>query len=335
MTTRFLVIGCGSIGKRHIGNLLLLGERDITAYDSREDRRTEVASTFGVRVFADLEDGLLAGPEVVFVCTPTSLHVAHAAAAAAGGAHIFVEKPISNSLAGVQELASDARDRRLVTLVGCNFRFHPAMRALKEAIERGELGRPLYLHASFGHYLPDWHPWEDYRGGYSANRALGGGIILDSVHEIDYARWLLGEALEVSCTADKVSDLEIDTEDVAEITLRFENGAIGSLHMDYVRRPYTRWCEVVGSRATARSVIEERSFAIWRNEGGWETRTWPDEDPNRMYVREVQHFLECVRGREQPALDVIGARRVLEIALAARRSAAEGRRISLKEGSGE
>jgi predicted dehydrogenase len=183
-----------------------------------------------------------------------------------------------------------------------------------------------------GHYLPDWHPWEDYRQSYSARRELGGGVILDAIHEIDNVRWLLGKVAEATCLAGKLSQLEIDTEDIAAILLRFESGAVGEVHLDYIQRAYRRTCQIIGEDGTLHwdyTAGEVRWFSaqtkqwkVYGNPIGW--------NPNQMYLDEMRHFLRCVTGEEEPTLDVYDAAQVLRIALAAKESARQQRWIELR-----
>ncbi|HEX2385604.1 MAG TPA: aminotransferase class III-fold pyridoxal phosphate-dependent enzyme, partial [Candidatus Binatia bacterium] len=186
----------------------------------------------------------------------------------------------------------------------------------------------LSARAAFGQYLPDWHPYEDYRAGYSARRDLGGGIILDAIHEVDFLRWLAGEMQSVACFSGRLSSLEIDTEDTAALLLRFANGAIGEIHLDYVQRAYSRSAEIIGEKGTIRWDYALRAVRWYSAEDRrWRAFNDPETwEPNDMYLDEMRHFLRCLDGAETPALDLINAKRVLEIALAAK-AAAENRRV--------
>lgn len=320
---RFAVIGCGSIGKRHTRNLLALGEKDIVAFDPRAERRDEAAA-LGVSVLSSLEAVLDLDPHAVVVASPTKVHVEHALAAAQRGCHLFIEKPISDEHdPALDRLVDVVREKRLVSLVGCNLRFHPGLQLVKRMLEESRVGTVVTARAEFGHYLPSWHPSEDYRQGYSARRDLGGGVILDAIHELDYLRWLMGEIASVAALAGHLSHIEIDTEDTASILLRFANGSFGEVHLDYVQRAYTRSCEVIGDQGTiawefTRSEVRLFSAAsqVWEvypGAAGWTT--------NQMYLDEMRHFRACIAGEEQTQQDVSEAARVLDIALAAKASA--------------
>src|SRR5207237_5858660 len=168
------------------------------------------------------------------------------------GAHVFVEKPISHRIDGVADLLKEAARRQKHLMVGYNLRFHPGLARFRELVQNGAVGRPVSARAEAGEYLPDWHPWEDYRHGYAARRDLGGGVVLTFSHELDSLCWLLGAPRHVFAMVSHASSLEIDTEDVAELVLQFADGHIASVHVDYVRRPPSRALEIVGDNGVLR-----------------------------------------------------------------------------------
>lgn len=329
---RFLVIGCGSIGKRHIDNLRHLGANDIIAFDTQATRAAEVAAAHGVETVASLEAAWEQRPDVCLITAPTSLHLALARQSAEHGCHLFIEKPLSHSWQGVEELLGVVARQRLVTLVGCNMRFHPGLREIKRLLAENAVGRVIAVRVDVGQYLPDWHPWEDYRRGYSARSELGGGVILDAIHELDYLRWFFGPVADAVCLAGKLSQLEIDTEDIAAMLLRFNNGIFGEVHLDYVQRAYRRTCQVIGDEGTihwdfsAGQVrwysARTRQWIQYENPAGWEV--------NQMYIDEMKHFLACLAGDATPELDVSQAAEVLRIALAAKQSAEQRQWIRLE-----
>ena len=301
-------------------------------YDADSARSHAVQEESGGVVALDLEHGLAESPDAALICTPTALHLQLAEQALQAGAHLFIEKPISHALSGVDELVAEASARHRVLLVGCNMRFHRPITLMKLWLDGGAIGRPLYGQFRYGSYLPNWRPQQDYRSSYSARSELGGGIVLDAVHEIDYARWFLGEPEMVSAMTGQVSGLDINTEDVAEISLRFASGAMADIHMDYLRPVRGRSCELIGDEGMivwrAEGKSPERS-RLERYEKGGELReelTF-STDLQEMYVEEMRHFLQCVRGEESPTLDGLEAKRVLEISLNAKYAAKSGKAI--------
>lgn len=333
-----VVVGCGSIGQRHIRNLLALGVRRIIAVDPRQERRDAVSAEFKIEAVDALDRAWAASPDAALIATPTSLHVPLALEAAQHHCHLFIEKPLSDRLdALVDRLLATVRDHHLVTLVGCNLRFHPGLVKVKQLLDEGAIGRIVAARVEVGQYLPDWHPWEDYRQGYSARRELGGGVILDAIHELDYIQWLLGEVREVSCFAGRLSRLEIDTEDTAAILLRFAGGTIGEVHLDYVQRAYSRACHLIGEEGTIRwdyTAGEVRCFLA--TTGTWQT--YPNLagwGPNQMYLEEMRHFLRCLAGEQQPLVDVAEGARVLALAVAAKTAAETGQVVHPQGQGGE
>lgn len=330
MNPRVLLVGCGSIGKRHLRNLKALGLDDLHAFDPRPDRVKEAAEQTGANPCTKLEEGLERKPDIALICTPNSLHIPAALSAARAGCHLFIEKPLSHSLDGISELQAEVRRRGLTALVGCNMRFHPGIALTRRLLNEGLIGRIACARVMAGSYLPEWHPWEDYRQGYSARADLGGGVILDGIHEIDYLLDILGPAAEVSCVAGRFSDIDIQTEDAAEIVIRLQRGALANVHLDYLQRAYRRTAQFSGTEGTLEWDFDIPEVRVYKAETKvWKSHPLPPADVNSMYVAEMQHMLACVAGREKPAQDLAAARAALDVALAAKRSAATGTRISL------
>jgi predicted dehydrogenase len=317
--THALVLGVGSIGRRHCANLRALGVGRIDVFDPAPERCRPVVEELGATAHADFEGALAAGPDVVLVCTPPVLHVEQARAALKAGCHVFVEKPVSHSLEGVAELEALARQGRRVVQVGYNLRFHPGLRVLKRLLDEGALGRPLWVQAEAAQYLPDWRPWQDYRASYTARRCLGGGILLDGSHEIDYLTWLLGRPDEVLCMAGRVSDLEVDVEDCATLLLRFPPRTMASVHLDFVQRGPARWCKIAGERGTAHWNFFAQEVRLTLAEPTRSQSLPYAFDVNEMYVAELRHFLACVAGEAEPEVTIEQARDVLELILRAKR----------------
>ncbi len=181
---------------------------------------------------------------------PTALHLDIAIPAAEAGCHILLEKPVSHSLERLDVLQQAAQKSGSKILVGFQFRYHPTLNKARELIQAGALGKVLTVHAHWGEYLPNWHPWEDYRQSYAARADLGGGVIVTLTHPLDYLRFILGEVESLWSFNGHHSPLELDVEDVAEIGLKFSSGAIGGVHLNYFQRPPVHQLEIVGTSGT-------------------------------------------------------------------------------------
>ncbi len=316
---RFLIAGLGSIGRRHLRNLLALGERDIVLY--RTHRSTlpddELA---GFPTETDLQHALAYyRPDAVIVANPTALHLDVAIPAAQAGCHLLLEKPIAHDLHGVSALRRAVAQNGVRVLVGFQFRFHPTLQQVKAWLAAGAIGRPLFVRAHWGEYLPDWHPWEDYRQSYAARADLGGGVVRTLCHPLDYLRYLLGEAEVTGAATGHLSDLELQgVEDTAEIALRFAGGAWGSVHLNYHQRPPAHWLEVLGTEGTIRWDYATGEARLWQaTTQAWETAPLPAGwERNDMFLAEMSHFLAVVRGETPSRCTLEDGIRALELVLA-------------------
>ena len=328
-----LVVGGGSIGKRHLQNLKLLGVDCLALVETDPERRAAVAYELKTRSFADLTAGLKWSPDLVVVATPTHLHAEQTLSIVEKGLPVFVEKPLSHNAADLQQISDLVERRRLVSLVGCNMRFHPGPVQVKDLLKQNRIGRILFARMQVGSYLPSWRPSQDYRANYAAREETGGGCILDCIHEIDLAGWYLGSVHSVFCVCAKLSSLEIATEDVAELLCRHESGALAELHLDYVQRTYERDCQIVGEKGSIFWEFKNKQVR-WFDavSGEWTTFSQPpDWELNQMYVDEMRHFLDCVRDCRSTMLPIPEAISVMQVAFAAKASAREGRVVTIKK----
>lgn len=327
---KFLVIGCGSVGQRHLRNLKSVGAY-VIAYDPDPSRNEEIAKKYEIQVFDDLDIALEQPLHAVYICSPTISHVPIALKVSGRGFPLFIEKPLSNSLENVDILQQEVKQRDLVVLVGCNILFFGTLKLVKQFITEGRIGKVLSARGQIGYYLPYWHPREDYRQGYSANLSLGGGVLLDSIHEIGLIRWLLGEVEEVFCFSGKLSTLEITTEDTAEILLKMQNGSLVHFHFDYLQRSYRRSLELVGEDGMIIWDFIARTVEVY-DKASYHSHTYRENintDLNQMYLDQMQHFFRCIERKENPLSDLTSGRKDLEVVLAAKQSATERSIISI------
>jgi len=328
-TIKVLVIGCGSIGRRHIANLNALGVSDISVVDPDEGRLEEVQARFKTRSWRTLGEALRAEPQAALICTPPHIHVALALEAVRAGCHCLIEKPISDRMEGLEALFDEAGSRGLKIAVGYNLRFHPGLVRLKELLALGGIGRAICVRAEVGTYLPQWRPWQDYRQSYTAKRKMGGGVILDLSHELDLARCLMGEVEQVFCVAGSLGPLDLDVEDTAEIILRFRSGAIGSVHLNMIQRTYSRSCKVVGTEGIVTWDLAEGILKCFSAKTGEWQAFQDDENLSHTYTAELKHFLHCISSTEEPIVTAMDGKQALKMALAAKQSAEIGQAVRI------
>lgn len=330
---KFLIAGFGSIGRRHFRNLIALGEKDILLY--RTGRGVLPADELsGFPVENDLQAALAHRPDAVIVANPTALHLDVAIPAARLGCHLFLEKPISHTLERVDELQAAVAQNNLRLLVGFQFRFHPGLQQIKAWLEAGVIGLPISVHAHWGEYLPAWHPWEDYRQGYAARPDLGGGVVLTLSHPLDYLRWLLGEITDLWAFTG-YRGLNMPVEDTAEIGLRFANGVLGTLHLDYLQRPPAHRLEIIGTLGTLRwdnadGVAHLSQAAADGAPGPWQSVAPPPTfERNHMFLAQMRHFIEVIHQKAEPRCTLDDGVQALRLALAVHQSAQQAQLIHL------
>ena len=328
---KILIAGLGSIGRRHLRNLRAMDVGELVLLRSGHSTLPD-AELSGFPTERDIGEALQRHqPDAVVISNPTSLHLNVAIPAAEAGCHLFLEKPISHTMADVSTLVEVVNRRDLNVLVGFQFRFHPGLHRIKELLEGGTIGKVVSVDVHWGEYLPAWHPWEDYRSGYAAREDFGGGVLLTLCHPFDYLRWLIGEIEGVSAMTGHRGGLDIEVEDTANVMLRFANGALGSVHLDYIQRPGTHTLKITG----------QQGCILWDNADGgvqWyqsETETWETErmptgfERNGLFVEEMKHFIRCIEENTGPCVSLRDGIAALEIVLAAKASAAEGKEIRI------
>ncbi|TXG87941.1 MAG: Gfo/Idh/MocA family oxidoreductase [Thermomicrobiales bacterium] len=338
---KVLFAGLGSIGQRHVRNLRALMDEqvEILAYRANGDspvlnadmtvkQGATLESTYNIRPFSNLDDALGQKPDAVFVTNPNSLHLSVALAAAEAGCHLFIEKPLADSLDGVEELIEIVERKNLVAFVAYQFRFHPGLRWIKNLLEERRLGRLAAVHIVNGEYLPDWHPYEDYRQSHAARRALGGGALRIQTHEFDYALWLFGMPRRLYAVGGHLSGLELDVEDSVSVLLSCEDrGGVFPvhIHLDYLQRPPQRICEVIGDAGKVHYDFYSNQV-VFHDVKSRTTQQiqFHGFERNQMFVDELRHFLACLRGETQPLVDLRESVRSLRFSLLADESLRAG-----------
>ncbi len=330
---KFLIAGLGSIGRRHFRNLIALGEKDIILLRSHKATLPD-DELAGYPVETDINIALKNHkPDAVIIANPTALHLDVAIPAAEAGCAILLEKPVSHSLEKLDSLQKNAEKSGSKILVGFQFRYHPTLNKARELIQQNALGKILTVHAHWGEYLPQWHPWEDYRKSYAARAELGGGVIVTLTHPLDYLRFLLGEVESLWSFNGHLSPLEINVEDVAEIGMRFTSGAIGGVHINYIQRPPKHTLEIVGTNGTLSWNNADGSLCLEHFPAPF--GSYSDNPPapvsesflpptgferNQLFISQMRHFIDVVNGKSEPTCSLNDGIRALQMALAASES---------------
>jgi predicted dehydrogenase len=343
---KILIIGLGGIGQRHTRNLrAILGDSvDIIAYRTRRlthvvtptmgaDTERNVEEVYNITTFTDLDEALAQKPDIAYICNPNNMHVPVARACLLAGCDIFLEKPLSDTLDGTAELVELASTHKRIAMVGYQLRFHPCVIRLTEILKSGVLGNLLAVRAVVGEYLPNWHPYEDYRIMYAARADLGGGVVLTQIHELDYLYSLFGPPSRVYSVGGHWSDLEVDVEDTASSLLEvpYQGRLLPiQLHTDYLQTPPSRSCEIIGDKGRAVMDLVHLTVSLFtRGNAKPEVFRIENFDRNILFLDQCRHFLHCVETRQKPVVDLTDGIQSMRMGLAIKQSIAEHKPIDL------
>jgi predicted dehydrogenase len=334
---RILVVGLGSMGRRRLRNLTHLGGAELAGLEPGDERRAEVAGEFGIPAFATLDEALESfGPQALVISTPPDRHTEYAIEAARRGLHFFTEASVVPG--DTDELIEVARAAGVVGAPSCTMRFHPAVQKMRERIEAGAIGKPLFLTHHVGQYLPDWHPWEDYRTYYVARRETGAAREIVPF-ELNWMAYLFGPVEAVAGMKSKLSSLEVDIDDVYSGLTRFESGVQCNLVIEVISRPAIRRARIIGEEGTLIWDWNERRVEEWSAATG-EWVMHPDPPPvdgpgglwvaENMYIEEMRGYLRAIAEGEAAYPFSLEEDHALLAALAQiERSSDEGVRVEL------
>ena len=315
-----LIVGYGSIGKRHIDNLSKIKNMEIIVCTKRKNDKFLIEKK--CKIYTSLNDCINENPTFGIISNETAYHIKSALVLAKAGIHLFIEKPLSHSLHNIDKLLEIVKKKKLIVLIGSNFRFHPSMILIKNIILQGSLGKIISAQVENGSYLPYWHPKKNYKINYAARTDLGGGVALTCIHEIDYLCWFFGSVFDVYSVTGRYSDLDIKSEDLSAIIMKFKNNVIAEAHLDFFQRPSTRSCKIIGTKGTLVWDIETNSVRLYDIKiKKWIIKSKQSNfDMNTTYIKELTHFIECIQGKSHSINDLKAGAYSLKIALAAKKS---------------
>jgi len=337
MINRILIVGIGSIGERH-----LRIARDLFPIADIRVLRHKTCSkppNHSDGCFSNIKKACGFFPEIAIISTPSPFHIHIAMNLVSIGCHLLIEKPLATNTNGVSDLIDAAYKNNVIIQVGYNLRFHTSLIQFRKLIHEGKIGRVLSVRAEVGQYLPLWRPGSDYRSGVSARKDLGGGVLLELSHELDYLRWIFGEAILLGAVLGNQSDLELDVEDSAFVTLQFSSnnsqpGPIASLCMDFIRHDTTRTCVAIGSEGTLKWDAVDGVVEYWQpGASKWTTIFRHPTQRDDTYRSEWQHFLDCIENKTSPLVTADDGLAVIKMIEAARISnESKGKYIRIRHG---
>ena len=294
---KILICGLGSIGKRHANNLLFLKKKDLIFFRERnlvlKDKILEKKKTF-----TSLKKSLNEKPEIAFICNTTSKHIDTAIECAKKGCHLFIEKPLSNNLRNLKKLEAIIKKKKIKVMIGYNMRFHPLMIKIKKLLKKNYLGNIYNVQSEWSEYLPDWHPWENYKNTYAANRKMGGGCSLTLSHELDSMYWLFGK-IEYVKNFKIYKYLKGDVDTASDFLIKFNSGAVGYSHIDFLGKPHIRKLYIAGTKKKIFFDYYKNQMQVISRSGAKKVINVKFKK-NDMYMREIKYFLNCIKKNISP-----------------------------------
>jgi predicted dehydrogenase len=332
---RILVVGLGSIGSRHV-RIIRETYPDIDIAVLRHQNSDDKVESLGINhCFTNIQDAIDFSPDAALITNPAPMHLSAALPLAQAGAHLLVEKPISDKTDGIDQLIAVCNEKGTSLMVAYNLRFLPSIIKFRELLEQCKVGAVLSVRAEVGQYLPSWRPGTDYRNSVSAQQRLGGGVLLELSHEIDYLMWLFGPVEWVKASLLRQSSLDIDVEDTAYLQLGFNKNASGrqlvaSLNMDFIRHDITRQCVAVGESGTLRwnGVVGEVEL-MSSNSNSWEVLFSEMSESDFTYREELENFFASIENGVPPSVTAEDGKAVLDVVEAAKLSSKNGQVVYL------
>jgi predicted dehydrogenase len=330
--SKILIVGLGSIGQRHLDIAReLFPNANIQILRFKNNKCPKKADG----VFLSIQDAIDFYPDIVVIANPASEHIRLAKVFSESGAHLLIEKPLSITSEGTNELITISKKNKKILMVGYNLRFLMSLKKFRDFVQNKTAGRVLSVRCEAGQFLPSWRPTIDYRDSVSAKKKLGGGVLLELSHEIDYLIWIFREIDWVKATLSKQSDLEIDVEDSAFLTLGRDNendSLIISLNLDFIRQDKKRECVAICEKGTLRwNGITGAVDIFHKDSKSWEQIYLADSSINDSYINEWKHFVDCIENNKEPIISVYDGLKVLEVIEAARISSDLNSKVFLKK----
>ena len=327
------IFGSGSIGLRHLTNLIKLKKelkiKSLFAYDTKNKKKflgKEKEFTFTRDIKMASIDC-----DVAFICVPTSIHnqtinkiLKHTKC------HFYIEKPLSSEINGCFQTLKKIKKIKKKVGIGYMFVNHPLIMRTQELIKKNVIGKIIFARAECGLYLPNWHPWEDYRKFYMAHKNQGGGVLLDTSHEINYLQRLFGKVTNVQGIVGKFSDLEITSDDLALSIMNFKkNNVIAHVHLDLLQFERSRSFKIIGTGGTIEGCLSTNRLRIFNNN----KKKWLDNkinyNFNNIYLTQLRQFWSLIKGKKNNLCTGDEAFHTMQIIEGIRKSNKLGRKIKI------
>jgi len=317
---KILIVGYGSIGKRHVENLLNESDYEILICTKQKNLKFRNKR---IKIYNSLKRCLDEKPSIGFITNETSLHVQTAIELAKNNLDLFLEKPLSNSKKNIHKLKKIVKENKLIVQMGYQFRFHKCIQKIHQLILQKKIGKIISVQIENNSYLPDWHPYEDYTKSYASKEKLGGGIILTQIHELDYLYWFFGKPKSIFSVTGKFSDLKLSVDDFSTSIIEFKHKIIAEVHLDFFQGPDFKSCKIKGTNGIIYWNSDLNQVKYFNNK----KRKWEillklnNFQRNQMYIDEIKDFLISIKERKKTNNDLDDGIVSMNMALAIKKSA--------------
>lgn len=327
------VFGSGSIGLRHLTNLIKLKKElkisSIFSYDTKNKikflgKSNEFVFTQNLKYAAENCD-------VAFICVPTHLHNQTINEILKyTKCHFYIEKPLSSEIKNCRTTLNKIKKIKKKVGVGYMLVNHPIILKTQSLIKEKVIGKIVFARAECGFYLPNWHPWEDYRKFYMAHKKQGGGVLLDTSHEINYLQRMFGKVKSIQGIVGKFSDLEITSDDLALSILRFKNNVVGHVHLDLLQFEKSRSFKVIGTKGVIEGSLASNKIKIFINNKKKGIEKKINYDFNSIYFTQLRQFWSLIKNKKSNLCTGEEAYHTMQIIEGIRKSNKFGKKISIK-----
>ncbi len=334
---KILFVGLGSIGQRHLQNLKKI-RKDVELFALKTSNKNEIikdlksfevkslSEYYDIKIIRSLKEAKKIRPDVTFVTNPSSFHIKTALEFAKIGSHLFIEKPLGNSLKGISNLQKIVSKKKLIAMVGYQTRFNPILKTIKEIIQKN-LKKIISASFEWNNFLPSYHPYEDYSKNYASKKKQGGGVILTLIHEIDLIYNLFGFPEKVFASGGKLSDLKINTEDTVMSILKYKIDAKKVpiyLNLSFAQTKEVRKFKIQFTDSTLFVDLLENSYE-WHDQKGNLIKKHKEKIMRKdLFMNEMNYFLDCIQKQKKNSIDISEGRKSLEIALKIKKSIKKG-----------
>jgi predicted dehydrogenase len=288
-----LLIGAGSIGERHIRNLWSLGYTNIIVFRQRNLPFRDIAHA-QVEIITNWNDALAKKPLAAIICTPTAQHLQQTLDCINNGIHVLVEKPIAHENIDATSIIEAIQKNNVLVQVAYMMRYHPLLKQVKTFVESKQFGNLVNIQTFWGEYLPAWHPWEDYRTSYAAQKESGGGAALTLSHDIDVANWIAGaDVNRFAAFPNHHTALEVNTNAAFDLSIAYANNVTAHVHVNYCQPIAQRWYKFIFDQAVMDVDFFKSSLSISTKENVEEVLL-PSFDRNDLFIAQAKDFFQRI-----------------------------------------